>query len=143
MSKRFWIGVVSQSHVERGVAGGFAQVCHGKAAPLRRMSMGDWFVYYSPKTDMTDGKPLQMFTALGKVVGESVYEYDMTPDFVPYRRDIAYFESTPAAIHPLIPQLSFIRDPKRWGYPFRVGHFEMTEDDFQLIAHAMKVRIDE
>ncbi len=138
---RYWIGVVSKSHVDRGVAGGFAQLCHGKAAPLKKMDIGDWFVYYSPKTDMTNGQPLQMFTAIGKIVGESVYQYEMAPDFVPFRRDIQYFKCTPALILPLIPMLSFIKDPKHWGYPFRIGHVEITKADFELIAQAMGVSI--
>ncbi|MBI3897410.1 MAG: EVE domain-containing protein [Gammaproteobacteria bacterium] len=142
-ARKYWIGVVSLAHVKRGVAGGFAQVCHGKAAPLRRMNVGDWFVYYSPKTDMSDGEPLQMFTAIGRVGGETTYEYAMAPDFVPFRRDIIYLTGKPAPIQPLIPQLSFIRDPKRWGYPFRMGHFEMTQHDCQLIAQAMAVRFDD
>ncbi len=45
---------------------------HGKAAPLRRMSKGDWLIYYSPKTDMNDGEPLQQFTAIGQVVDDAV-----------------------------------------------------------------------
>ena len=143
MSTRYWLGVVSHSHVLRGVAGGFAQVCHGKAAPLRKMAVGDWFVYYSPKTDMRDGAPLQQFTAAGQVVGECTYAFAMTPDFVPFRRDIAYHPSQPASILPLIPHLSFIHDPKRWGYPLRTGHVEMSAQDFALIAHAMSLQIDD
>lgn len=143
MNPRYWIGVVSQSHVARGVAGGFAQLCHGKAAPLKRMQVGDWLVYYSPKTEMTDGEPLQCFTAIGKVVGNDVYEFAMTPEFVPYRRDIAYLPCTAAPIQPLIPQLSFIKDPKRWGYPFRMGQIEMTRQDCELIAKAMGVSLDD
>ena len=38
---RAWIAIASAEHVRRGVAGGFAQVCHGKAAPLRRLAPGD------------------------------------------------------------------------------------------------------
>ena len=139
----YWIGVVSLSHVLRGVAGGFAQVGHGKAAPLRRMSKGDWLVYYSPKTDMENGEPLQQFTAIGQVVGESVYEHRMGPDFVPSRLDVKYLKSKQAPIAPLIPELSFIKDPKRWGFPFRRGHIEMTEADFRLIASAMKADVGE
>lgn len=140
---RYWIGVVSKSHVERGVDGGFAQLCHGKAAPLRRMSTGDWLIYYSPKTDMQSGSPLQAFTAIGKVVGDAPYEFQMTPDFVPFRRDIAYIPSNLTPIQPLINQLSFIPDPKRWGFPFRAGQVEINESDFRLIATAMGARIDE
>ncbi|MCW3058629.1 MAG: hypothetical protein JWQ02_450 [Capsulimonas sp.] len=143
MSARYWIGVVSRSHVERGVEGGFAQLCHGKAAPLRQMSVGDWLVYYSPKTDMPDGAPLQAFTAIGQVVGEETYEFAMSPDFVPFRRDIAYKTSKAAPIQPLLSQLSFIHDVKRWGYAFRAGRLEMTHEDFERIAQAMEVDIDE
>ena len=142
MEPRYWIGVVSASHVARGVAGGFAQLCHGKAAPLKRMRPGDWLVYYSPKTAMDGGEPLQCFTAIGKVVGDQVYCFQMTPDFIPYRIDIAYLPGKQAAIHPLLARLSFIKDIKRWGYPFRMGSIEMSREDCALIAAAMGVTFD-
>ena len=140
---RYWIGVASSSHVERGRDGGFAQLCHGKAAPLRRMNVGDWLVYYSPKTDISLWKPLQLFTAIGRVIGENVYQYSMTPDFIPFRRNIEYLECRPIPIHGLLAKLSFIRDPGHWGYPFRTGHVEITEEDFRLIAKAMEAQVDE
>ena len=40
--KRFWIGVASKEHVKLGVAGGFSQLCHGKAQPLKRMAVSEW-----------------------------------------------------------------------------------------------------
>ena len=139
---QWWIGVVSRSHVLRGVDGGFAQLCHGKANPLRRMGVGDWLVYYSPKTDMSAGAPLQKFTAIGRVVGEAAYQFQMSEDFIPYRRDIGYVPCEEASIHPLIGELSFIKDPKHWGYSFRFGHFKITEQDFLLSANAMKAEVD-
>ena len=33
-SRSYWIGVASKDHVDHGVAGGFAQLNHGKAGPL-------------------------------------------------------------------------------------------------------------
>ncbi len=33
-----WLAVASREHVKRGIAGGFAQVCHGKPGPLKQMS---------------------------------------------------------------------------------------------------------
>jgi hypothetical protein len=140
---KYWIGVACLSHARRGVAGGFAQLGHGKAAPLRRMSVGDWIIYYSPKTDIDGGEPLQQLTAIGKVVGESIYQHRMEPTFVPFRRDVSYRKCKPAAIGPLVNKLSFIKNPERWGFPFRRGHFEITKDDCELIARAMGVRIDE
>lgn len=87
---RFWIGVVSASHVKHGEMGGFAQFCHGKSAPLRKMQAGDWLIYYSPRTDMTNGEPLQAFTAIGEVADDKVYKYQMSESFVPFRRNISY-----------------------------------------------------
>lgn len=140
---RYWLGVVSESHVKRGVAGGFAQLCHGKSNPLKRMATGDWLIYYSPKTEMDGGQPLQKFTAVGQVVGEAAYQVEMTSDFHPYRRDIAYRACQSAAIQPILERLSFITDPKRWGFPFRRGHFEIRLEDFLLITHQMGVNVDE
>jgi len=142
-STRYWIGVVSLSHAQKGVAGGYAQVSHGKAAPLRRLQEGDWFIYYSPKTDMEHGEPLQQFTAIGRVKDDKVYQSAMSKDFVPFRRDIAYVKCTAAPIQPLISGLSFIKDPVRWGYPFRTGLLEITRKDFELIAGAMGARTDD
>lgn len=143
MTTRYWIGVVSQSHVIKGVNGGFAQLCHGKCAPLKRMNVGDWLIYYSPKTDMDSGTSLQKFTAVGQVLGEFVYSFKMSDDFIPFRRDITYLKCNSVSIALLIHRLSFIKDPKKWGYPFRYGHIEITKVDFDIIAQAMMVNFNE
>jgi hypothetical protein len=137
MNTRYWIGVVSRTHVERGVSGGFCQLCHGKATPLKRMAKGDWLIYYSPKVDFDGGEAYQRFTAIGRVAGETVYEFAMTKDFVPFRRDVEYLKAKHAPIRPLLEKLSFIKDAKRWGYAFRFGHFEIEKRDFDLIAATM------
>jgi hypothetical protein len=46
---KYWIIVASKDHLQRGLAGGFIQANHGKAAKLKRMSLGDWIIFYSPK----------------------------------------------------------------------------------------------
>ena len=142
MRTRYWIGVVSLEHVEQGVLGGFAQVCHGKVAPLRRMHQGDIFIYYSPKTSMGDGQALQCFTALGKVISTQPYAFQMSPNFIPHRVDIDWHACHHAPIRPLIAQLSFIQDVRRWGYTFRLGHFEISPLDAQLIARSMGVTLN-
>jgi hypothetical protein len=139
---RYWIGVVSQSHVARGEAGGFAQLCHGKAGPLKRMQTGDWLVYYSPRTDMRDGESLQAFTAIGRVASDDIYEVRMTEDFTPFRRNVHYVSSQPASIHRLLDRLTFITDKQHWGFLFRRGHFAVSQEDFLLIASAMGVNIE-
>ena len=135
--RRFWIGVVSRAHVLIGVRDGFAQVNHGKKAPLLRTRTGDGIVYYSPKTDYPDGEPLQAFTAIGRVRTGDVYQADMGGGFEPFRVDVDWLQCHEAPIRPLIAQLSFIRDPAHWGAAFRFGHLEASEADFRLIAEAM------
>ena len=134
---RYWIGVASKDHVSRGVAGGFCQLGHGKAQPLKRMSVGDWIIYYSPKELFEAATPCQKFTAIGEVVGAEVYQFEMSPGFVPHRRDIRFLQANDAPIRPLIEQLSFIKDKNKWGYVFRFGHLEIPKSDFDLIASMM------
>jgi hypothetical protein len=141
-SIRAWVGVVSRAHVRRGVAGGFAQLCHGKQSPLARMSVDDWLVYYSPTTEFPDGAPLRAFTALGRVVGEAAYRFDMGGGFVPYRRDIAYVKSVrEVAIRDLAAELEFVRGRPSWGMLARRGHFEISLHDLRTIAVAMGARV--
>ncbi|MBB6672051.1 EVE domain-containing protein [Cohnella nanjingensis] len=140
---RYWIGVVSASHVQRGVQGGFAQLCHGKAAPLRKMRSGDWLIYYSPRTDLSHGEPLQAFTAIGQVEDDRVYEYRLSDSFVPFRRNIRYNRCNAVKIGNLLGQLSFTRENRHWGYLFRSGHFEIGREDFLTIAGAMLEDHDE
>ena len=141
MTTRYWIDVASREHVRLGVAGGFSQLCHGKAQPLKRMAVGDWLIYYSPKERFEATAPCQKFTAIGKVVGESIYPFEMFPGFTPYRRNINFLEATDAPICPLLDQLSFIKDKSRWGYAFRFGHLEIQKTDFEIISASMLERI--
>ncbi|MEW6562217.1 MAG: EVE domain-containing protein [Pseudomonadota bacterium] len=134
---RYWIGVASKEHVHCGVAGGFSQLCHGKAQPLKRMAVGDWLIYYSPKTRFGEPEPCQQFTAIGRVTGETVYPFEMAPGFIPFRRDIAFLAAHDAPIRPLISRLAFIRNKAQWGYAFRYGHLEIPRADFEAIARAM------
>lgn len=134
---RYWVGVASKEHVSRGVAGGFCQLCHGKAQPLKRMSVGDWIIYYSPKELFEEATPCQKFTAIGEVVGSEVYPFEMFPGFIPHRRDIRFLQATDTPIRPLLEQLDFIKDKSKWGYAFRYGHLEIPKSDFELIATKM------
>jgi hypothetical protein len=140
---RYWVGVASKDHVARGVAGGFCQLRHGKAQPLKRMAQGDWIIYYSPKETHSPkaisggNEACQQFTAIGRVVGDSVYPFEMAPGFIPFRRDIEFLPAQVVDIRPLINQLNFIQNKSRWGYAFRFGYMEIMQEDFELIAAKM------
>lgn len=139
MTQQFWIGVVSKEHVLRGKAEGFAQVCHGKEAPLKRMQANDLLVYYSPSEKFSEKNPYQCFTAIGVIQPRDLYQVKMTKDFIPFRRDVKYLATHDAPIRPLIPKLSFINDKTKWGSAFRFGILKIPKEDFIIIAKAMEL----
>ena len=140
MATRFWIGVASRDHVMRGVAGGFCQLGHGKAAPVKRLARGDWIAYYSPRTALEGGEPVQAFTAIGQIKSGEPYQADMGGGFRPIRRDVDYLTALEAPIRPLLERLSFTRSSPSWGYALRRGSFAVSAEDFLVVAEAMGVR---
>lgn len=138
---RYWVGVASHDHVKAGVAGGFAQLGHGKHAPMQKLSPGDWIVYYSPRTALSGGEPVQAFTAIGKVKLGDAYQVEQSDQFHPFRRDVDYRRSARlAALADLRERLSFTRGRgSHWGMAFRRASFEISREDFVLIARAMKI----
>lgn len=115
------------------------QVCHGKAAPLRRLHSGDRVAYYSPTLVFGDKAPCQAFTAIGTVQCGLPYQVDMGDGFHPFRRDVSWLEAREAPIHPLLGRLEFTAGVRNWGYPFRFGLFPVSEHDMDIIAAAMAV----
>ena len=138
---KYWIAVASREHVLRGVAGGFMQVCHGKIGPLKQMKAEDWIVYYSPSEKFHEKTPCRRFTAIGQIREGDPYLFRMSADFTPWRRDVMFHPAQEADIVPLLEELSFICDKRRWGFPFRRGCFAIPEIDFALIAENMGVLI--
>lgn len=130
-----WLGVVSRTHVQRGVAGDFAQLCHGKSGPLRRMHRGDWLVYYSPSLEM-GGLPLRAFTAIGSIVDEEVFPFDMGGGFVPFRRRVCYVSVNEVPLDALKDRLELCSRPN-WGIALRRGHLPLSRADLVTIASAM------
>ena len=136
-----WIAVACAEHVARGRAGGFMQVSHGKAAPLRRIRPGDKVATYSPNTQMTVRDGLQSFTAIGEVLPGEPYPFDMGGGFVPWRRDVRWIDAAaPAPIAPLLSTLAFTAGHRSWGAPLRFGLLRIEPGDWAQIAGAMGVR---
>lgn len=132
-----WLGVVSQAHVQRGVGGGFAQVCHGKAPPLRRMQPGDVLIYYSPTVEL-GGQPLKAFTALGWVEDDTIFSFDMGGGFVPFRRRVRYAQARAVPLDAVRGALDLCAAPG-WGMALRRGLLPLSEADLHTIASAMGV----
>ncbi|EWT01225.1 hypothetical protein N865_05435 [Intrasporangium oryzae NRRL B-24470] len=132
---RFWLGVVSASHVRRGVELGIAQVHHGKRAGLARMAPGDGLVYYSPKDELRGTVPCRQFTAVGRIADGEIWQAD-EGDFRPFRRRVDWADARPVPLADLTDRLLLTRAPN-WGYALRRGLLPLEEADFLLIEQAM------
>lgn len=139
MMTKHWIAVASREHVMRGVSGGFCQVCHGKSGPLKQMSAKDWIIYYSPTERFGESVPCRKFTAIGQIDDLQPYPFRMSEDFIPWRRNVKFYEAKEIDIAPLIDKLSFIQNKSRWGFPFRRGCFSIGQNDFSLISTNMGI----
>ena len=140
---RNWLAVASAEHVEIGRNGGFMQVNHGKATPLRRIQPGDRIVYYSPNRTYTPSHAqrnkdrLQAFTAIGTVKNRAS---PTRPTWASASsRSGARWRGTrpsPCRSPSLQGQLAFTQE-KNWGYRLRQGVIEISDADMTLIAEAM------
>jgi len=135
---RHFVAVAAAEHVRRGRAQGFMQVCHGKAAPLRRLQPGDRVVYYSPTVTFGGNDRLQAFTAIGTVSGEPYQVPNMGGGFRPFRREVIWDEAEEVAISQLLDELEFTAGRRNWGYQLRFGLFEISAIDMVTIARAMR-----
>ena len=136
-----WIAVAAAEHVRRGRTAGFMQVCHGKAAPLRRLRPGDRVAYYSPTIAFGGAEKLRAFTAIGIVKEGEPYRHDMGGGFAPFRRDVAWVAACEAPIAPLLDKLELSSGGRNWGYRFRTGLVAVSDHDLRLIAAAMRAQL--
>lgn len=139
---RNWLAVASADHVAIGRRGGFMQVCHGKAAPLRRIQAGDRVIYYSPGQRYSPSHAarerdrLKAFTAIGTVKQGEPYRADRGDGFLPYRRDVVWHASGQVMLDEVKDGLAFTREAN-WGYRLRQGLVEIGDADMTIIAEAM------
>ncbi len=135
----YWIGVASWDHVMRGKDLGIAQIGHGKQNGLSKMKQSDLIIYYSPRPTLNSKDPLQVFSAIGQITDNEIYQVD-EGNFKPFRRNVLYFKAQQVHIKPLIEELNFIKNKTRWGYSFRFGLLQISSQDFATIAKSMDTK---
>ena len=141
--EKYWIAVASREHVQIGIKGGFCQVCHGKEAPLKKLNEMGWIIYYSPTETFGQKLACQKFTAFGRIKKGEPYKVKMAEDFTAFRRDVNFFPSKEVSIQNLIGELSFTKNKKNWGFIFRRGIFQISFEDFKIIAKSMGIKIND
>ncbi len=132
---KYYIIAASKDHVQVGMEEGIAQAGHGKKSQLDKLDKDDWVIYYSSKDK--DGKAYQKFTAIGQVDDKEPFQVTISADFKPWRRKINYYSVNELEIRPILDDLNFITNRKKWGLHLMSGFVEIKESDFKLIAEQM------
>lgn len=140
--QHYYIICVCLEHAKRGIEWGFIQSNHGKSTNIKKLKTGDGILIYSSKYtfthENTEDNKLQSFTALGYVRDEALYQGDMGGWFTPFRRNINFETSVKQVpIVPLLYDLEFVKDVKKWGFPLMYGFLEISKHDFDLIISKM------
>jgi hypothetical protein len=133
----YWIVVASLSAVRQSTQSGQSRFLEETLA--RQLRRGDWLTFYSAVTDSHSRTKCQMFTGIGRVEDEKPEPLITDEGYVWFHRKVRFLPCQPVPIQSLIPWLSFIRDPRHWGLPFKNGQFEISSEDFLKIAHALGI----
>jgi hypothetical protein len=128
--------VALKNNRQKAIAGNFMQVCHGITHLLKRLSINAWVIYYSSKSKFGNAK-ISNFKCDRRIVDESVYPYDMGNGFVPFRRNVDFFDCCEVTILPLIPNLPLKKNKRNWGYIFRFEFLEIQHPHFEIISSLM------
>ncbi len=137
--RKYWLAVAHKDHVLEGKSSNFIMVCHGKEAPLLKMSPGDVLVYYSPRefTKEKSTKTFMSFTAIARVGSASMEKNELNMS----KRPAQFLDTQDAKIEPIT--LSWKpKEGSKWGMAIRSGFKELTKEDFTIIAQAMKLNED-
>ena len=133
----YWIAVISREHARMASSSGFLQVCHGKAAPLRRTKAGDEVYIYCPREGMKTGAVLKRIEFRCTFDDDRVYQVEQAPGFTPFRKDVTFDTSYKGiAIHD-VAGLELTANP-HWGMLARRGFFEISAHDADLLRASGK-----
>ena len=138
--KRYWIGVACLNHINRGLELGMFGIGHGKLEPLERMQPNDMILFYAPKIDFAKNDKAniyQKFKGFGEITNDEIFTEEISDRCV-FRRKVRFLSNKEVDIHELIGELDFIKDKKRWGFPFMRGYLEITEKDFATVSKSLK-----
>jgi hypothetical protein len=134
---KYWVVVASRNHVLRGAELGIFGIGHGKRQPLEQIAPGDKVVFYAPRIEHTKtGKEntFQKFKGCGTVLNEPIFTEEIAGTCV-FRRKIQFEEvTTETSIQELIPQLDFILNKKKWGFPFLRGYIAISQRGYIAIS---------
>lgn len=129
---KHWIAVISYEHALLASKMNILQVCHGKKGPLTATRAGDEVFIYCPRTEMLNGKELKLIAFRCNFLDDQIYQYEQTPTFKPFRKDVIFDKNFVPAYIKDVTGLELIQNP-HWGMLARRGFFEISQHDADLL----------
>lgn len=138
MAQKFWIGVIARDHAIIAQKQGVCAFSHGKEAAVAKLSLGDRFIFYAPKTGINEGNTVQAFVTHGTVTGDAPYQKAWADtEHTTWVRTATYDTVHEVPVKLMLDDLEFVTNPRYWGMAFRRSLFEITQKDYDIIAKAM------
>ncbi|CDG22242.1 conserved protein of unknown function [Xenorhabdus poinarii G6] len=134
---KHWIAVISRAHARIAADSGFLQVCHGKAAPLRKTRAGDEVFIYCPRSEIGSGEILKTVEYQCVFNDDDIYQVEQFPGFKPFRKNVTFNRNFQSVALKDVIGLEFNTDP-HWGMLARRGFFEISTHDAELLRIAMR-----
>jgi hypothetical protein len=125
--------------------GGYLQINSGLRASIEKFGVGDKMIFYSPKdiNNPAKSRGIQKFTAIGTVLNENIYRIEISSSVKPFRRDMEFERVKALEVYRVLKDLDFIEDKRKWRETFeRRQLFEISEKDFEVIAGAMRAKME-
>lgn len=134
MMRRYWVSNAAQEHVHIVQTKGYTQVNMGPRAPLEKMNVGDWILYYSPTIYFEQPDSIcQQFTGIACVNDTRIYPQGNTlPDH--WRRNVDFFSCIPHHPKHFIGKVTFLPENENWITILDTPILEIDKSDFMIIA---------
>ena len=134
MMRRYWVCSAAQEHVHIVRDKGYTQINMGPRAPLEKMNVGDWILYYSPTKLFEDITPnCEQFTGIASVNDTRIYpQGNAHPDH--WRRNVDFYNCIPHNAQDFVGKVSFLPEKKDWRKILKKPVLEISKDDFIFIA---------
>ena len=141
MMRQYWVSKAAQEHVNVVRDKNYTQINMGPRAPLEKMNIGDWILYYSPTIYYEQEDPIsEQFTGISCVTDKRIYpQGGQFPDR--WRRNVEFFNCAPMHAHKFIGKVNFLPIEEDWKAILEQPVFQIEQQDFITIAKTILIEI--
>ncbi|MBI2344851.1 EVE domain-containing protein [Candidatus Dependentiae bacterium] len=141
MKRQYWVSKAAQEHVNIVRDKNYTQINMGPRAPLEKMNIGDWILYYSPTIYYEQEDSIcEEFTGISCIIDTRIYpQGGQFPDR--WRRDVEFFSCIPMQAKNFVGKVNFLPIEQNWKKILNQPIFKIEQQDFITIAKTILIEI--